>query len=403
MTVTALLVAEARPFEGSRLLLAGGLLAGVAGGALLAIGFATDPQQAAFSYLVAFAYLFAVVIGAIAFVTANHAAGAVWPTAVRRLAEAMMALTPLLIVLAVPVFVEAGRLYPWMHPEQLADGEARRLVLHKHPYMNLPFVVIRAAAYFVYLLAVTVPLRRWSLRMDRPGTSDELLALQRRMRRLGGGALPGLGIFATMASWDWLMSLSPTWYSTMFGLNYLSGGFVAALALISLCATRACRAGYLPRLRDAHWYALGRMMFAFLVFWAYTAYFQHMLSWIANKPIEADWFWNRTHGAYGREGLLIIFATFGLPFLVLLSYWIKRRAWGITAIAWWITVTQYIAVHWLVTAARGRANPFSWMDAAALACVGGFAVAFAAWRQRGRPVAAVHDPSFLRALEYASR
>ncbi|HEY8923641.1 MAG TPA: hypothetical protein VIU64_04620, partial [Polyangia bacterium] len=276
-------------------------------------------------------------------------------------------------------------------------------VLHKALYLNLTFVIVRAIGYFAFLMAVTIPLRRWSLRMDRPGPPEELLALKQRMRVVSALALPGVGVFGTMASWDWLMALSPTWYSTMFGLNYLSGGFVAALAGIALCTTRARRAGYLPRIGDSHFYALGRMMFAFLIFWAYTSYFQYLLSWIANRPLEAEWFWVRTRGAYGGVGLFIVFGVFGLPFLVLLSYWIKRRAWGITAVAAWIAASQYLAVHWIVAAARNRPTPFSWMDLAALAFVGGLAFAFAVWRQRGRLLAPVHDPAFSRALEYVSR
>jgi hypothetical protein len=188
----------------------------------------------------------------------------------------------------------------------------------------------------------------------------------------------------------------------MFGLNYLAGGFVAALAVVSLLAVRARAAGYLVEIGPSHYYALGRMMFAFLIFWAYTSYFQYFLSWIANRPIEARWFVERSRGAYGQQGLFIVFGCFGFPFLVLLSYWIKRRAWGVRFVALWIVVSHYFAIHWLIAAARQRPNPFSWMDGAAVLCVGGFAAAFAIARQRGVPLAAVHDPTFARALEYES-
>jgi hypothetical protein len=394
---------EARPFEGGRRAIVVGLVAGVVGTALLVVGLFTDARQAFFSYLIAYAYLFALTVGAVAFVTAMHAAGAVWPTAVRRFAEAVMALLPLVMLLVVPVFLGAGLLYPWMHPEAFARDEVREVLLHRRSYMNLPFVFVRAIAYFVFFMGISVPLRRWSLRMDHPAPAAELAALKRRLRVLGSVALPGLGVFGTMASWDWLMSLSPGWYSTMFGLNYLSGGFVMALAIISLLTVLARRAGYLPEIREAHFYALGRMMLAFLVFWAYTAYFQYMLSWEANRPMEAQWFAPRTQGAYGKLGLFLAFGAFGFPFLLLLSYRLKRRAWGITITAVWIAASQYFDVHWLIAAARDRANPFSWMDPAAVLCVAGFSLAFAVWRQRGVLLAPVHDPAFARALEYDSK
>jgi hypothetical protein len=395
--------AAARPFEGGGAVILLALLAGAIGATLFVIGLLRDGRQALISYLIAYAYLVTIVLGALAFVLSMHAAGAVWPTAVRRFAEGMTAVLPLGLVLAAPLFIGAGLIYPWVHPERIASSEAREVVLHKHAYLNLPFTAVRAAAYFAFFIGVARTLTRWSLRMDRPEAPATLAALKRRMRVLGSVALPGLGVFGTMASWDWLMSLSPSWYSTIFGLYYLSGGFVAALAAISLCAVLARRAGYLPELGPSHFYALGRMMLAFLVFWAYTAYFQYMLSWEANRPTEAAWFVARTVGGYGRVGLFLIFGAFGLPFLILLSYPVKRRAWGIGAVAVWILGSQYFAVHWIVAAARGTANAFAWTDLSAMLGVGGFALAFGVWRQRGRLLAPVHDPAFVRALEYTSK
>jgi len=399
--------AQRRIFRGGRRSIGGGLFTGATGAALLAAGMVRDPAQALSSYLVAYAYLLALVLGAAAFVLSVHAAGSIWPTAVRRLAEAVMALMPLAALLLIPVALGCRHLYPWAHADRIARADLRRLVLERGAYMTPPVVTARAAACFAFFLAITAPLRRWSLRMDRPGAGGELDALRARARVLSSVALPGLGIVGTMLAWDWLMSLSPDWTSTMFGLYYLAGGFVTALAAVSILAVAARRAGHLPELDGSHLYALGRMLFAFLVFWAYTSYFQYMLSWIADKPVEADWFARRTRGVYAGVALFIVFGHFGLPFLILLSYWIKRRAWAIRATAIWIAAAHYFDVHWIVAGARERpnpfANPFSWMDAAAVLCVGGFALAFATWRQRGLPVAPVYDPTFQRALEYRSR
>ena len=394
---------EALPFRGGRVPILFGSLLGAGGGGLLVIGFVVDPRQALFSYLIAYAYLFAITVGAIGFVIAMHAAGAVWPTVVRRLAETMMSLVPLLAFLALPVLAGAGYLYPWMHIEAIERPEVREVLEHRHSYMNLGFFIGRAALYFALLLAISIPLCVWSKRLDRPGPERALGALKARMRVLSAAALPVVAVFGTMAAWDWLLSLSPTWTSTMFGLGYLAGGFVAALGVLSLATVIARRAGYLPDVGESHLYALGRMMFAFLVFWAYTAYFQFMLSWIANKPKEAEWFWQRMVGGYGAEGIFLIFGVFGAPFLVMLSYWVKRQAWGIGAVGAWIAISQYFPVHWVVAAARGRSQPWSWMDLAAVLFVGGFGVAFAVWRQRGQPLVPVHDPSLPRAAEYSSR
>jgi hypothetical protein len=403
MTAPALDVRpEARTFRGGRLAMRGGLVAGAAGTALLAIGFAIDPRQALFSYLIAYAYLLALALGAMAFVLSVHAANSVWPTAVRRLAEAGMAVLPLMAVLLVPVLVGAGWLYPWTHAETVPAAAGREVVLERRWYLNLPFVCVRAAVIFAFLVGTSGLLRRWSRRMDHEGDAAVQEGLRTRLRVLSGVALPAYGILATIGAWDWLMSLSPDWYSTMFGLNYLAGGFVAALAAVALTTVLARRAGYLAGIGPSHHYALGRLMFAFLIFWAYTSYFQYFLSWIANRPVEARWFQARSRGGYGAIGLFLVFGHFGLPFLVLLTYWIKQRAWGIAAVAVWLLGSHYFAIHWIVAAARERPNPFSWMDAAALLCVGGFSLAFAVARQRGVPLAPVADPYYARALEYES-
>ena len=223
------------------------------------------------------------------------------------------------------------------------------------------------------------------------------------MRVLSSVALPGLAVLGTMASWDWLMSLSPDWYSTMFGLYYLAGGFVAALAVISLLAVLARRAGYLPEINGSHYYALGRLMFAFLVFWAYTSYWQYILSWIANKPIEAEWFWKRTHGAYAGVGLFIVFGHFAFPFLVLLLLLDQAPGLGHHHHGG-LDRGGALLRRPLDRSRPARDGPTrspGWTRAAVLA-VGGFAVALAVWRQRGVSLAPVYDPTFARALEYES-
>src|SRR6185437_522874 len=144
----------ARPFEGGRRVLLGGLLAGLVGTALLVFGLFVDAKQVFFSYLVAYAYLFTLVLGAGAFIMSMHAASAIWSTAVRRLAEAVLAILPLVALLVAPIFLGADLLYPWMHPEGIAREEVRQVVLHKRSYLNLPFVIVRALAYFAFFLLV---------------------------------------------------------------------------------------------------------------------------------------------------------------------------------------------------------------------------------------------------------
>lgn len=402
MTATDVRIDEdpgARLFRGGGKLLTTALVVGLVGSVLTIVGAVLDPIQAAFSYLIAFAYVLSLFLGALLFVLAVHASNATWPVAIRRLPEAVIAGGPLLAGLFVPVAFAIPVLYPWARPAGL-DPETLHLLAHKRPYLNLPFVLARAAIFFAAWIAIGAVLRRWSLRMDRPLPHEDLRA---RLRRLSSLTLPVVGLFGTMAAWDWLMALSPDWFSTMFGLNYLAGGFLAALAVVTLLALSARHSGYLPELGADHRYALGRLLFAFLVFWAYTWYWQYFLIWIANRPLEVRWFVARTEGAYSAVAWFLIVGHFGVPFFILLSYWVKRRARALGAVAAWILFAHYFDVHWLIAAARRRPWPFSWMDAATLAAVLGLFAAFALWRQRGRLVAPVFDPLFRKALEYRSR
>jgi hypothetical protein len=386
---------DARGLAGGRSTVAA-LAVGLVGAAGLAVGWSRDPSQAAHSYLVAFAYLLSVPVGALALLMAFHAAGAIWPVLVRRLIEAVVAALPVCAVLFVPVALGAGHLYPWMHPAAVADAEQRQVLLHKLPAYGFGLWVGRAAVYLVVLALIGGLLRRWSLAGDRAGAPLHL----ERQRALSSAGLPLVAIVGTLAAWDWLMSLSPDWTSTMFGLYYLCGGFLAALALLPVLTVFAARQGYLRGVTPAHHHALGRLLFAFLVFWAYTAYWQYMLSYIANRPAEARWFADRLAGAYRWPALFLVVGHFALPFFALLSYRAKHRPRLVAGVGAWILAAHYFDVHWLVAAARGRETPLSWLDLAALAAVAGLALAFALWRQSGRALVAHRDPRLAEALAY---
>lgn len=388
-----------QPYRGGRRFLLSAASVAVVAGALQTLGFVIDPKQAAFSYLIGYTFAFSVVMGAMAFILATHTMGATWPTAIRRLPESIMATLPIMALLFIPVLLAADWLYPWVHPERVTNHEAQELLRHKLGYLNLPFATVRMATFFAFWIALGQVLRRWSIALDRPSPSA---SLPDKLRKLSSGGFFFFGLFATLAAWDWLMSLSPDWFSTMFGLYFLAGGFLGAIALTILLAAGARRAGHLPGIGPSHDYALGRLLFAFLIFWAYTGYFQYMITWIADRPIEVEWFIKRTVGAYAWVAYFLVVGHFLAPFLVLLSYWFKRRSFGLSLVAGWIVVSHYFDVHWIIAAARDRSEPFSWQDPIALLFVVSVASLFGVWRQRGVALAPFFDPKFKSALEYES-
>jgi hypothetical protein len=327
-----------------------------------------------------------------------HAMNAAWPTAIRRLCELGFSATPLLILLYVPL-LWSTRLYPWAHPERVADHHRRELVLHKLPVMNAPFFFVRAFAFLLLWTLVAELLRRWSLDMDRPGAPS----LKDRLRAFSCALLPLVGITGTFAAFDWIMSLSPDFYSTMYGLYVLSGGFVAAVGLVAIMMMAAQRAGWLVEVNRSHWYAIGRLLFAFLIFWAYTGFFQYMLVWIGNRPIEARYYIERFRPGDLWTSWFLVVGHFFVPWLILLSYAVKRHRSSVTALGAWLLAAHYVDIHWLVGARRDDAQAWQWPDAPALLLVGGLCVAFALWRQRGRLLSAIHDPDYAVGIHYESR
>jgi hypothetical protein len=381
--------------------LRGGLAAGIVGSAGIAIGLAIDVRQVLFSWLIAYTFALTIVLGMAAFLMACHTMAATWPVALQRLAEATTAIMPLLALFVVPVLLGLSRLYPWMHPNTITDAHVAELLRHKLPLMNRPFVVGRAIVYVAVWVGVCAGLRGFSVAMDRADGPDLTL----RLRAFSAVLLPALGITGSWAAFDWLMSLSPDWYSTMYGLYVLAGGFLGSLALMVVLVVGLQGAGHLPGVQRSHYYALGRLLLSFVVFWGYVAYFQFFLIWIADKPLESRWYLERLRGGYRWISGFLVVAHFLIPFFALLPYAVKQRARALRLIAVWLLVAHYVDVHWLIAPARGAGTNgvFHWLDAAALLCVGGFSLAFGVWRQRGHALAAAWAPAYERALEYHSR
>lgn len=406
------MAAVTRPhiYDGKRLLLISAAV-GILGLLLWTIGLAVVNARAAlFSYLAAFAYVVSLALGVLIFAMIGHAMGAKWVTILRRLEEAVTSVFPLLALLFVPIAVGATYLYIWVEPATSMEMHAgefpprehlEHLLHHKQPYLDLPFFVIRTALFFGIWMLVAELLRRWSLRRE----ADEHASGIERDRVLSAAMLPLVGIALTFAAFDWLMSLEPAWYSTMFGVYYFAGSFLGGLALLTVLAHATRQSGLLgeEQLTRFHFHALGRLLLAFVVFWAYIAFFQGMLIKIANKPEEVTYYLHRMAGSWEGVTYTLIIGHFAVPFLLLLPRSIKHRPAVLSIIAGWLLVIHYLDVYWLVLPVLypHGANPH-WLDLAALAGVGGVSVAFASWRLRGVSLLPEGDPRLAEAMAYRS-
>ncbi len=384
-------------FEGGRVLGRRAAIAGAAGIVLTAIGALLDLRQALYSYLVAYVFWVGIAVGALLLLMAFHASSAKWPVVLRRILETIPATLPLFLVLFLPVALGMKSIFPWMAPEH--GTEAARLWEHRRAWLNVPFFLVRAGVYFGLWIFVGHQLRAWSVRQDRDGG----LLLTRWQRRLGAGALPMVALAMTFAAFDWLMSLEADIASTIFGVYWFAGSFLAAIAVVVLATVGA-------RERDLfgayevgpdHLHSLGKFLLAHYAFWAYIAFSQWMLTWIANLPHEVPWYLFRDRGGWAGVGIFLVVFHFVIPFFILLSRKLKKSARGLATMAVWTLVVHYVDVYWLVMPRLHRETPRpSWMDLTALVGVGALALAFGLWRARGVALVPVGDPYLSESLRY---
>ena len=366
-------------------------------GALTGFGWSSDPTQSSFSYLMAFMVVFSTVIGTLIWLMIGHAANVTWFVPLRRSAEVVIGALPLFILLFVPVLLSISSLYPWSHPQTLSE-EARQLVLQKRAMLNVPGFVARALGYLTLLALVGELLRRWSLQQDR----GRARALRRRMVALGAGGLPLVAVVLTLASFDWLLGLEPTFYDDMYGVYVFAGGFVSALGLFGLMTVAGRRRVLLPNSISAeHLHAIGRLQLAMIIFWTYIAWAQLMLMWVADLPKEVTWYIARWHGGWQWLGLLLLVVHWLIPFFWLLSRPLKRNPGTFAFMSGWIVVVHWVDVFYLVQPAlHPKSFHLDWRDAAATLALASAVVAFAAWRAKSMAPVPTRDPLLAEGLTY---
>lgn len=356
---------------------------------ILAISAFVDPQQFFRSYLLGFLFCMGLPMGSLAILMLHHLAGGTWGYAIRRLLEAASRTAPLVLVFFIPVLLGMHELYEWTHAEAVAKDP---VLLQKSGYLNLPFFLVRAAIYFAIWLTLSHLLNKWSLQQD--ATTDT--APTRRMQVISG---PGIILFMltmTLASVDWVMSLEPHWFSTIYGLIFIIGQGLLTWTFITIVAVPLSEKKPLSavltnqRLRD-----LGTLTLAFVLLWTYTSFSQLLIIWSANLPEEITWYMTRLHGGWRILGVLLMLFHFGVPFLLLISSQIKAKVRALTAIASGLIVMRLIDLYWITAPAMHLSGlePHI-LDLVAPLALGGIFVGAFFWQLKNRNLIALNDPRF---------
>jgi hypothetical protein len=254
---------------------------------------------------------------------------------------------------------------------------------------------MRSIFYFVVWTWYAYRLSHWSNQQDRTG--DESL-----MGKMRGISAPGLVVFTfvtTFAFIDWIMSLEPHWFSTIYGAMFLIGQVLESFAfVIALTIILSRKPPLREHITPQHFHDLGNMMFAFMVLWAYLSFSQFLIIWAGNLPDEIPWYLRRFRGGWGWVALAIVVFHFATPFVLLLMRSVKRNARRLLAVCFLMLAVRVVDVYWVIEPAfYNQQLKIHWMDFVMPVAVGGLWLAGYFWQLKSRPLVPVGDPRLLGA------
>ncbi len=371
-------------------------LAAAVGLLALAAGFVADRERFFLSYLVAWLWALGIALGCLALALLHQLTRGAWGLMLRRSLGAATRTLPWLALLFVPIALGVSDLYIWARPEAVAADAGLQ---GKTWFLNRTGFLLRAVLYFAIWYGPTWLLNRLSLRQDVQPSDRTFRAMQRI-------AAPALGLYvlaATLAAVDWLMSLDPHWYSSLFGVSFIGGHAVSAMAFGILVAVYlGGREPMRELLQPRHFHDYGKLLLAFVMLWAYFQVSQLIIVWSGNLPEEVPFYLERWTGAWKWLSVALALGHFALPFLLLLSADLKRDARRLAWVAGWLLVMRWLDLYWHAAPAFAHgehASPLpSWIDVAAVVGLGSLWLALYLGELAKRPLLPSFEPYLKEAL-----
>lgn len=365
------------------------LIIGIAGLLLTSIGFFGDEElqkQMYFSYLTNFFYWMTIALGGMFFTMLHHLMNSTWSVVFRRIAECIMVTIPLMAVLFVPILFGMHDLFHWTHEDVVASDA---ILQGKTAFLNVTFFVIRAVVYFSIWGYIGWKLHKTSLYQDLGFQEGQVVT----MRRVSA---PGMILFAltlSFASYDWVMSLNPHWFSTVFGIYIFGGSTLAILAFLTIVNMYLVNKGVFKNIVTVeHFHDLGRLMLTFTIFWAYIAFSQYFLIWYANIPEETFWFLDRWVGSWKYVSVFIAFA-FTIPFLTMMFRATKRSNLVMILVSVYLLIFHWVDMYWLISPnLHENGVVLSWLDLTSFLGIGGLFFWFFWKRFSSNALVPVGDP-----------
>jgi len=376
------------------------LIVGLVFGAIAVVLAFIQPQQFYRAYLLGFMLWLGVALGSMAILMIRHLTGGGWGMVIRRILGAAMRTVPLLAVLFIPVILGIHKLYIWAQPlDQIADKHLRtHLEDITKTYLTTSGFIYRAIFYFAIWNLLSFLLSKWSKETDRAGSPDHT----GRFKAIAGPGLILYGFTISFAAIDWVMSLDPSWISTIFGLVVLIGQVLSAMCFAVV--VERILFNYKPMsemLKPDFVHDHGKWMLAFLMMWAYFNFSQWLIIWAGNLPTEITFYMTRLHGGWASIGLILVIFGFAVPFAILLSRPFKRNIHKLVWLAVWMLLIRYVDLFWIIEPNFSKTLSVTLADIVVPIAIGGFWLSYFFYNLGALPLLPAYDPSAGEVLEPA--
>jgi hypothetical protein len=374
------------------------LIVGVVFGVVALIGAFMRPEEFYRAYLLGFMCWLGVALGSMAILMIRHLTGGGWGMVIRRILGAAMRTLPLLALLFIPIILGMHRLYIWAQPlDTIADKHLREHLQDiTKTYLTANGFILRAVFYFAIWNLLSFLLTKWSKQTDRPGAPDNT----QRFKAVSGPGLILYGFTISFAAIDWVMSLDPSWVSTIFGLIILIGEVLSAMCFAVV--VERILFNYRPMseiLKPDFVHDHGKWMLVFTMVWAYFCFSQWLIIWAGNLPAEITFYLKRLSGGWGLIGLTLVLFHFAIPFGILLSRPFKRDIHRLAWLAAWLMLMRYLDLFWIIEPNFSNTLRFTVADVIVPVAIGGIWLAFFFRNLAALPLLPAYDPDAHEVLE----
>lgn len=376
------------------------LVVGLIFGVIAVIGAFAQPAEFFRAYLLGFMAWLGVTLGSMAILMLRHLTKGGWGMVIRRILGAAMRCLPLMTLLFIPILFGIPKLYIWARTlNSIPDAHLREhLQQITATYLSVNGFVIRAAIYFAIWNALSFLLTKWSAEQDHPPARDN----STRFKALSGPGLILYGFTISFAAIDWLMSIDPSWISTIYGLSVLIGQILSALCFAVVVERILFK--YKPMselLKPEYVHDHGKFMLAFIMVWAYFAFSQWLIIWAGNLPEEITWYMRRLHGGWEYVGLFLVVFHFVVPFVLLLSRPFKCDITRLVWLAVWMLLMRYVDLFWIIEPNFSQTLSVTWLDVVVPVAMGGLWLAYFFRNLGSMPLVPAYDVFANEVLEPA--